>query len=130
MIFVRLHFGVCSYPDKSMMGEYMYGGVKIIHGDEPSFLSRWNPGAQTNVHLFVSHHLAYNDKERETVYYNCDEFIQSFDIALNAYRRGKDQAKLDFIEEKLIIPSYASIWSVLFNQNYLGFNRDRNGANW
>jgi len=32
------------------------------------------------MHIFVSHHLAYNDKERETVYYNCDEFIQSLDI--------------------------------------------------
>jgi len=50
--------------------------------------------------------------------------------ALNAYRRAKDEGKLDFIEDKLIIPSYASIWSVLFNQNYLGFNRDRNGASW
>jgi hypothetical protein len=59
---------------------YLYGGVKIIHGDEPSFLTQWNPGAQTNIHIFVSHHLAYNDKERETVYYNCDEFIQSLDI--------------------------------------------------
>ncbi len=54
--------------------------MKIIHGDEPSFLTRWNPAAQTNMHIFVSHHLAYNDKERETVYYNCDEFIQSLDI--------------------------------------------------
>ncbi len=62
--------------------------MKIIHGDEPSFLTRWNPAAQTNMHIFVSHHLAYNDKERETVYYNCDEFIQSLDI-------GKK--KIDFI---------------------------------
>jgi hypothetical protein len=61
--------------------QYAYGGVKIIHGDEPSFAARWNPGAQTNEHIFVSHHLAYNDKERETVYYNCDEFIQSLDTS-------------------------------------------------
>jgi hypothetical protein len=49
---------------------------------------------------------------------------------LTAYRREKNQTKIDFIEEKITIPSYASVWSVLFNQNYLGFNRDRNGANW
>jgi len=60
--------------------EYLYGGVKIVHGDEPSFIGRWNPAAQTNVHIFASHHLAYNEKERETTYYNCDEFIQSLDI--------------------------------------------------
>jgi hypothetical protein len=90
-------FGQISYPDSSFMGyrifsyiyslifvffsQYAYGGVKIIHGDEPSFAARWNPGAQTNEHIFVSHHLAYNDKERETVYYNCDEFIQSLDTS-------------------------------------------------
>ena len=63
-----------------ILREYLYGGVKIIHGDEPSFAARWNPLAQTNIHIFVSHHLAYNDKERETTYYNCDEFIQSLDM--------------------------------------------------
>ncbi|CAF1523560.1 unnamed protein product [Rotaria sp. Silwood1] len=123
-------YGPCSYPSKSLMGEYLYGGIKIVHGEEPSFFTRWNPGAQTNVHVFVSHHLAYNDKERETVYYNCDEFIQSLDIALNAYRRANNKEKLDFIEDKIIIPSYANVWSAFFNQSYLGFNRDRNGANW
>ncbi len=50
--------------------------------------------------------------------------------ALNAYRQAKDLAKIDFVEDKIVIPSYASVWSVLFNQNFLGFNRDRNGANW
>ncbi|CAF0815304.1 unnamed protein product [Rotaria sordida] len=123
-------YGPCSYPNKSLMGEYQYGGIKIIHGDEPSFLTRWNPGAQTNVHVFVSHHLAYNDKERETIYYNCDEFIQSLDTALNTYRRTQNKEKLEFVEDKIIIPSYANVWSLLFNQSYLGFNRDRNGANW
>jgi len=49
---------------------------------------------------------------------------------LNAYRREKNEPKIDFIEEKIVIPSYASLWSVIFNQNFLGFNRDRNGANW
>jgi hypothetical protein len=58
----------------------LYGGVKIVHGDEPSFMVKWNPGAATNIHILVSHHLAYNEKEHETVYYNCDEFIQSLDI--------------------------------------------------
>jgi hypothetical protein len=56
-------------------------------------------------------------------------YLQYFS-ALNAYRQGKDQGKIDFIEEKITIPSYASIWSILFNQNFLGFNRDRNGAKW
>ncbi|CAF0967776.1 unnamed protein product [Adineta ricciae] len=123
-------YGQCTHPDNSMMSEYAYGGVKIIHGDEPSFFTRWNPAAQTNMHIFVSHHLAYNDNERETTYYNCDEFIQSFDMALTAYRRAKNEPKVEFVEEKLVISSYASLWSILYNQNFVGFNRDRNGANW
>ncbi|CAF3344149.1 unnamed protein product [Rotaria socialis] len=123
-------FGPCSYPDKSLMGEYLYGGIKITHGAAPSFFTRWSPTAQTNVHIFVSHHLAYNEKERETVYYNCDEFIQSLDMALTAYRRAKSLEPIGFVEDKIIIPSYANVWSVLFNQNYFGFNRDRNGAKW
>lgn len=65
--------------------EYLYGGVKIIHGDEPSLIARWNPMAQPHLHIFVSHHLAYHDKERETVYYNCDEFIQSLDMGTNKF---------------------------------------------
>ena len=69
--------------------QYLYGGVKIIHGDDPSLLTRWNPTVQTNTHIFVSHHLAYNDKERETIYYNCDEFIQSLDMGKIFYFKKK-----------------------------------------
>ena len=124
--------------------------MKIVHGDEPSFVTRWNPFAQTNTHMFTSHHLAYNDKERETVTYNCDDFIESLDAGknsnfflsllqlhfffyftvLNTYRRNRNESKLEFIEDRLLVPSYASLGSILFNQNYLGFNRDRNGVNW
>lgn len=61
--------------------EYLYGGIKIVHGDEPSVIGRWNPFIHNpHVHIFVSHQIAYHEKERETVYYNCDEFIQSFEM--------------------------------------------------
>lgn len=123
-------FGSCAHPNKSLMGEYLYGGVRIVHGDQPSFIARWNPTIQVNYHTFVSHHLAYNDKERETTYFNCDEFIQSLDMALNDYRQLKNESRLEFVEDKIVIPSYASLWSILYNQNLLGFNRDRNGAKW
>ncbi len=77
--------------------EYLYGGVKIIHGDEPSFIGRWNPTVQSNFHIFVSHHLAYNEKERETIYYNCDEFIQSLDIGKNRYLFLYTKKNISFI---------------------------------
>jgi len=49
---------------------------------------------------------------------------------LNAYRQEKNESRLEFIEDKIVIQSYANLWSVLYNQNMFGFNRDRNGANW
>ncbi|CAF0750764.1 unnamed protein product [Didymodactylos carnosus] len=123
-------FGPYKYPPKSIMGEYIYGGCRIVHGEEPTFLERWNPFIQTGSHTFTSHHLAYNDKEKETTTYNCDEFIESLETALNTYRRDNNLPKLEFTEEQIVIPSYASLASVIFNQNFLGFNRDRNGVNW
>lgn len=123
-------FGPISYPQGSLMGEYVYGGLRIVHGDDSSFFARWNPAAQTNVHVFISHPLAYNDKERETVFYNCDDFIQSLETSLTLYRQGKNLDKIEFVEDKVVINSYASLASVLYNQNLFGFNRDRNGAKW
>ena len=75
--------------------------MKIIHGDESSFATRWNPGAQTNKHIFVSHHLAYNDKERETIYYNCDEFIQSLDIGKKKGKKKHDSIDFFFLSSQL-----------------------------
>lgn len=74
-------------------------------------------------------HLKWVSRKRIMCFFFRHMIMLSSISALNAYRQTKNEPKLDFTEEKIIIPSYASLWSVLFNQNNLGFNRDRNGAN-
>ena len=49
------------------------------------------------MHIFVSHTLAYNEKERETTFYNCDEFIQTLDT------RNHCRIELPCVESSLSI---------------------------
>ena len=78
----KVKFGNLQYTKGSMMGEYVYGAVKIIWGDENlSVLQKWNPlNFSVPFVVFTSHHILYNDKEKETEYYNCDEFIASLEF--------------------------------------------------
>ena len=39
------------------------------------------------------------------------------------------RSHLEFKEEPITIQSYASVLSLLYNQNWLGFQLDRNGVN-
>lgn len=47
--------------------------------DDLSFLQKWNPLSEVPFVMFTSHHILYNDKEKETEFYNCDEFIASLE---------------------------------------------------
>lgn len=105
----------------------MYGAVKIVYGSEnTSFFERWNPAA-SNVPILIltSHHILYNEKEKESEVYNCDEFLANLEFALSKLPSGL--TSIEFREEPIEINSYASIVSVLYNQNWLGFQLDRNG---
>jgi hypothetical protein len=65
----------------NIKSEYLYGAVKLTFGEDPSFTERWNPLSSYNPYLiYTSHMLLYNEKERETEYYNCDEFIASLEF--------------------------------------------------
>ena len=57
-------------------------------------------------------------------------FFFRFFLALTEYRRNKNEPKLEFQEDKIVIASYANLVSLIYNQNHLGFNRDRNGVQW
>ena len=107
--------------------EYHYGAVKIRWGEDPSFFSRWNPFSNNIPYaIYTSHHIIYNQKEHETSTYNCDDFIQTLELAISKLEVAK---KVEFKEGPIQIPSYASLISVLYNQNWLGFQLDRNGLN-
>lgn len=106
-----------------------------MYGEEDlSFLERWNPSSQVPFLLLTSHHILYNEKEKESETYNCDEFLASLEFALSKIKppqqqsEGVGSAPIVFKEEQIEISSYASLVSVIYNQNWLGFQLDRNGV--
>ena len=101
--------------------------MKIRWGEDPNFFNRWNPFSNNIPYaIYTSHHIIYNQKESETSTYNCDDFIQTLELAISKLEVAK---KPEFKEGIIEIPSYASLLSVLYNQNWLGFQLDRNGLN-
>jgi hypothetical protein len=84
----KVKFGHLKYPEGSFMGDYQYGAVRICWGDDEnvSFFSKWNPFYESVPYLMLtSHHILYNDKEKETEYYNCDEFIASLEYGIEDF---------------------------------------------
>ena len=64
--------------------EYNYGAIKISWEEDNkiSFLQKWNPLGELPYTIFTSHHILYNEKEKETEIYNCDEFIASLEYGI------------------------------------------------
>jgi hypothetical protein len=61
--------------------KYDYGAIKLCWGDDDlPFFKKWNPFSDKVPFLILtSHHILYNEKEKETAIYNCDEFISSIE---------------------------------------------------
>ena len=95
-----------------------------------SFGQKWNPWCSDIPYTTVAHHpLLYNQNERETVTYNVDDFTESLQQAVNiSHRSGGGSSNLTMVAEPIQIDTYASIYSMVFNQSHLGFNRDRGGV--
>jgi len=123
----KVNFGQLQYPKGSLMEGYQYGAVKIVYGTENlSFLEKWNPiNSDVPLLMLTSHHILYNEKEKESEIYNCDEFLANLEFAMS---KLPEVASIEFKEEPIEISSYASLVSVLYNQNWLGFQLDRNGV--
>lgn len=122
--------GDLKYPSSSIMDPYKYGGVRLTWPETTNLAQRLNPFSNTLPELVLtSHHILYNDKEKETESYNCDEFIASLEIVLSKLEENGEK-KFEIQEGPIEIKSYASFISVLYNQNWLGFNLDRNGVNY
>ena len=110
-----------------------HGGLRIEWGDsnQLSFGQRWNPWCSDVPFTTLAHHpIIYSPKENETVTYNVDDFTDSLHQATLAAVRNDPQTThtLEVIEEPIIIECYASLYSMVFNQSHLGFNRDRGGV--
>jgi len=119
-------YGNLKYTSNSLMGKYLYGAVRIKWG-EAKLIDNWNPFSKNIPFLVLtSHHILYHDNEKETATFNCDDFITTLDLAISKLNLSQ---KPEFKEEPIEIKSYANLVSVLYNQNWVGFNLDRNGVN-
>ena len=95
-----------------------------------SMSQKWNPFSSDIPYTTFSHHpLVYYEKERETVTYNVDDFYESLVQGINqAYRSKRSGEILQVSESPILIESYASLASMVFNQSHIGFSRERGGV--
>ncbi|KAH3827025.1 tumor protein p63-regulated gene 1-like protein [Dreissena polymorpha] len=128
--------GDFTYPDWSIMpmvsSDHAHGGIQIKwnSGEPPTFGQRWNPWCATIPWVCLAHHpLLYNPRENETVTFNVDEFYESLlDAVSKAYGRKRPGERVTVVEGPILIQSYASISSIIFNQSNIGYFKDRNGV--
>lgn len=124
---VRIKFGNLKYPDNTWMPGYVYGAVRLLWGEEQmGFLAKWSIFENSQYKTFTSHQILYNEKEKETQFWNCDEFINSLEMVV---KKLPECSKVQFNEEPVEIENKIGFGSVLYNQNWLGFQLDRNGLN-
>lgn len=124
-------FGDLKYPQRSFMKPYKYGAIKLVwHAENEPIVEKINPLSTSFPEaIFTSHHILYNSKENETFIYNCDEFLASLEMTLSKLMVDNEPIGIELKDEPVLISSYASMFSVLYNQNWLGFQLDRNGIN-
>ncbi|WAR14451.1 TPRGL-like protein [Mya arenaria] len=130
-----IHVGDFTYPEWSIMpvvsADHSHGGIQIKwnRGELPSFGQRWNPWCSTIPWVSLAHHpILYNPKETETITYNVDEFYEALiDAISKAYSRKRPGEKVTVAEGPILIESYASLTSMVFNQSSVGYCKDRNG---
>ncbi|XP_052082591.1 tumor protein p63-regulated gene 1-like protein isoform X1 [Mytilus californianus] len=131
----HIAIGDFKYPDKSLMpllfSDREHGGIQIRwnKNEEPGWAQKWNPFCTTLPYMTFSHHpVLYNPKENETVTYNVDEFYEHLVQAVSeSYKKKRPGEKVTILEGPILIESYASLSSLIYNQSGLGFFMDRNG---
>ncbi|XP_071110027.1 tumor protein p63-regulated gene 1-like protein [Haliotis cracherodii] len=123
--------GDFKYPEHSIMPDRQHGGIQLRwnRGQDLTFGQKWNPFATDIPWVSFTHHpILYNPKENETTTYNCDDFYESLVQAVSkAYQVKRPNEKITIVKGPILIESYASVASMVYNQSGLGFFRDRNG---
>jgi len=126
--------GDFKYPNSSLMPDRKHGGIKISwhSGEGLTFGQKWNPWASDIPWCTLSSHpVIYNPKEKETITYNVDEFLESLIPQISkTYSVKRPGESLKVIEGPVVIESYASPLSMVFNQSSLGYFKDRNGVHY
>ncbi|XP_076451562.1 tumor protein p63-regulated gene 1-like protein [Babylonia areolata] len=123
--------GDFKYPQHSVMFDRQHGGIQIrwSQGTELSFGQRWNPWCSDIPWVTLTHHpVIYNPKENETATFNVDEFFESMlQAASKVFETKRPNEKVNVVEGPIMIESYISVPSLVYNQSAMGFFRDRNG---
>lgn len=122
--------GQITYPQYSVMERHDLSALRINWGDlnAVSLTERWNPVCRTIPScVFASHPLLLVENK------DCDNTSRArFDIdhfagaLLQAVQGHKPTMQLE--ETPILINSYFSLSSLVFNQSQLGFSKDRNGV--
>jgi len=77
-------------------------------------------------YMTLTHHLlAYKPEERETSMYDAGDFIDKAVTVANKTRGG---TLLNCENGPMLIESYGSVMSMIYNQSHIGFNLARGGV--
>jgi hypothetical protein len=123
----RVDIGELVYPDMSVMPARQHGGVRIYWSEvEPSFIQRWNPLCADIGYITLCHHIvAYKPDERETATFNVGDMADSLLVAV---RQAGNTALQVNNNAQIVVESYGSLASAVYNQSHLGFNMSRGGV--
>ena len=97
----------------------------------PIWAQRWNPWCSDIGYVTLTHHLlAYCPNEKETTTtFDVGDFADSLTHAVGLARQGEGRTEPMTVHERpIVIESYASMTSMVFNQSHLGFNMERGGV--
>jgi|SRR6218665_413179 len=107
-----------------------HGGLRIHwEKSEPTLAQKWNPFCDELGYATLTHHLLiYNEKEKETTTFNVSDLADSIVEAVDKIRKLDGVTDALSVEEgPIMIESYASISSMVYNQSHIGFNMERGG---
>lgn len=110
-----------------------HGGVRLAWGKNKvlSFGQKWNPWCSDIPQTTFAHHpLHYHERDGELLTYNVDDFhdylIQA--VRKSYHNKALDVSQLTIEEGQILIETYLSLSSMVFNQSHLGFSKERGGV--
>jgi hypothetical protein len=122
--------GEISYPAYSVMERNDHAALRIAWGDLNALplTQRWNPLSRVIPYSIFASHPMFLVENNE-----CDSQSRTrFDVnhfageVLQAIRGHNKSMQLE--EAPILVSSYFSLTSLIFNQSHLGFSKDRNGV--
>lgn len=132
---INLKAGDLVYPSSSFMPPRDHGGVRIARDKEENagFLTRWSWSGAANMPYwtFCHHRLIYMEGEEDNPRYNVDNFYDAVCDQVQALGRKSSGGKeVEMTTGDIMIYTYMSLTSLIYNQSSLGFSKERGGVNY